>query len=554
MTESEPVVTNGYLDGVLAMHYNECDIAASDAARLAHELLDPRDRSKSHISERRGLHFVGHLEPGLREDIGFVTLAELEISSDHVIGRSQLVLTEARRGSKQPVFGLLVNHDTVVPLATFERRDDGTCSYMQIGAEIDQGSVVATPDSPRNQLVEEIRALLASTVKGELGEGQYGYRQRELEEFVTTELKEVGTHIDARLEHTIARLAETIAFDTNDRKVVKSYVPIEGGEPYEQEKVVTVHNPTTLAINGSALEGTMQERQYSLRVGVTRTEKVTYVEKTRGILRRRSEQASVRELVDDDSIRVFLEVRGGATIDLLQFTPDGSVVLVGGFEEFRALELSEQRAIYQLIKTFRDRQTLDDYLDDYALKSPETGLMTGEQLIGKMSEKFAFCRSTADFRTRAYYTNLVSDCGKFVGGMMRHGCIEATNLDEIIDWLLTASDAEARLERTIGPGDSVAETIIAQLEALRIRQIQKYIGELASQKIGKTHDDVGVTATIRKHDDRYEVVVKAVPMALEGHEDLIVFDETLHIYRPNDQEKSNRLSAMHGLLNELIRT
>jgi hypothetical protein len=178
---------------VLAAEVNldfECSYAAAEANKAAYALLDSRQQQhreygRTHDSYRnpkppepsfvqvvgedldvRRCEVIGREWHGISADQSFSLAVIQPVQTTHkkVLSRvlKRQIGTEAVEARDEPIL-VAKFEDVALPLATFARRKDGQCSYVQIGAEIkdDNFHVLATDDSTgRNVVIEAIRDLL----------------------------------------------------------------------------------------------------------------------------------------------------------------------------------------------------------------------------------------------------------------------------------------------------------------------------------------------------------------------------------------------------------
>ncbi len=169
----------------------ECSFAAAEANKAAHELLDERVNQRD-IDERRRsqyhecppyqeIQIVGQAfdlqktevidldwHPVLAEQPVKLALLQPIIKTKRAItGRTKFLrrTVSAEHEVEQtgdPVLAAIFG-DVALPLATFSRRKDGNCSYVQIGSEVkdDNFHVMASDDrTGRHVVIEAVRSIL----------------------------------------------------------------------------------------------------------------------------------------------------------------------------------------------------------------------------------------------------------------------------------------------------------------------------------------------------------------------------------------------------------
>lgn len=155
MAEAKP----SYIDGILSTHFDECSIAAADACLTAETEYDADARKTV-----RSVQPIGHFITDGRMNFEFSHLETIDFKHP-LIADDTLELALATHPQHPIPLSLvaLFNKDAMLPLATFERRGGGQCSYVQLGQEIEEDNLVVTPDEPRSTYVESIRTFLQTS-------------------------------------------------------------------------------------------------------------------------------------------------------------------------------------------------------------------------------------------------------------------------------------------------------------------------------------------------------------------------------------------------------
>jgi hypothetical protein len=155
--------------------FNECSIAAAELNKQVYSELDggkTQQRVLYQIGDdpTLGQRFVAkdlNYESKTGGDIFHLALVR---PTSSLRGRSAVLRRAIEKsvdifGSEPQLVAILGNEDVFVPLATFARREGGTCSYVQLGSEMNDDSLfVTTADegTSRQDVIEKIRQIVAS--------------------------------------------------------------------------------------------------------------------------------------------------------------------------------------------------------------------------------------------------------------------------------------------------------------------------------------------------------------------------------------------------------
>jgi len=195
-----------YLEESASLDFDECSISAGQASHAVHELLSGELSEKAEKSLQ--VLRPGQQEPQVMQAHTAVPLSDYQHPHHTVIeleGRNPATLLfiqplrreivarkhEERRGLLQravvieepeeivhriddPILVALTEKSIAIPIATFAKRVNDTCSYVQIGQEMYDKNFVVTPedenDPNRLEIIEIFRSILAKETPTKRGE------------------------------------------------------------------------------------------------------------------------------------------------------------------------------------------------------------------------------------------------------------------------------------------------------------------------------------------------------------------------------------------------
>ncbi len=183
------------LGGALSFEFPDCSIAAADLSKIASELIvdankDAKRESKyvigdGYVPERlvyAPVDYVDYYNAGfsLYGQPTTLVLAQhvrtQELTSERrerkwLIPRRVSYTERSEELTDIPFLAVTVGGDTILPIASFARRDGGQCSYVQLGQEMyDDNFYVTTADDEtvRHALIEALREQVDSGSKHRL--------------------------------------------------------------------------------------------------------------------------------------------------------------------------------------------------------------------------------------------------------------------------------------------------------------------------------------------------------------------------------------------------
>jgi hypothetical protein len=199
MTNREhPEFDNDFLGLALSLEFNECSIAAAELNELVAGMIAlPNvfyiDDARNPSSNRHGnqglkinnLYAIGSGQDQKREylvrpvspagsvrseedfpplvlvqPLAIETIEERQKSGwfRHVVNVSRNIsLTE------EPLLVAVLDEETILPLASFAKRENGSCSYVQLGSEMSEDTLFAVgtdETTSRHAIIEAVRGIL----------------------------------------------------------------------------------------------------------------------------------------------------------------------------------------------------------------------------------------------------------------------------------------------------------------------------------------------------------------------------------------------------------
>lgn len=195
------------LEAVMSLRYDECNIIAAEASKLAYEEVAAYDETKT-------LYVLDETRGEIAEVLQTAPLVNVEgIEQTYVYKAPKLLLARTKNGDVDPRLLAVVRDDLAVPIATFARRKDGSCSYVQLGQEISDENFVVTPYDKRKDTVKHIRSLFSSQKQPVEGDSS-------LRELVSSQILSQAEAIKLQLAPALWRLAQS-QYDTLDSRVTK---------------------------------------------------------------------------------------------------------------------------------------------------------------------------------------------------------------------------------------------------------------------------------------------------------------------------------------------
>lgn len=537
MAEVKP----SYIDGILSTHFNECSIAAADACLTAETEYDADARKAT-----RSVQPIGHFMTDGLMDFEFSSLETIKFEHPLVAdGSVELALATHPEHPIPLSLVAIFNKDAMLPLATFERRSGGQCSYVQLGQEIEEDNLVVTPDEPRSAYVESIRTFLQADVTAD----------ELLKKHIAHELDTYKDHIESVLPAAVNRLTWEYYNTTgpygseelHNTKLRELTILNDNLDPSTTEPEDFFGKKLTF-VSPENEEDTLDGRKVSLYLARRLRVDVTETPGARKFLGRRKSPQKTVNVFGDGNLYLLAVVRGGVALKLLEFSEDGLITEDG-------------------LDKYTDPQTLAYLLQTLPVKNEYA-----RQAIVSVREKYQWYErlyvNGKDFSPTKprYYDGDDFGHGKYASfSAMRNAVAkyyekqtiiggEVAALIDLTDKplvdLLAHLEVKQRFNSYLGRGNTKVEQLVTELGSLVLGGNKRYTGILHKKKAGNTVTDVDTEVFLSNGNKRVRVVVKVRPKALEDDEHAVYFDETLRMDARNSipADKLKELSEVIGTI------
>ncbi|MDZ7786203.1 MAG: hypothetical protein U5L95_03720 [Candidatus Saccharibacteria bacterium] len=561
MTSPEQrIPEKSYLDGILSTHFDECSIAAADAARSAAEFVE----SQSRVNRSYEVQPIGRLEHNGTQTFTIGKLAKADVEHA-LIADNEVMFSIARDDHVPEAPASLVavfNHDLMLPIATFEPRTDGQCSYVQIGQEIDEDKLVATEErSSRMDTVEDIRRLIKEDQVSE-----------SIIELVRAEADEYYPEILSSLESACVRAARRYLEESTLEKGRKdiSVVNEETAEVEQLHNFKHIRVPFFSVESGNELNG----HGVGLLLGQAVVDS-EYENVQRRFLRR--DLVSVEEVTEPAGpLQLLFVTRGNVALCLGEFDEEKGVV------------------------TFGDGQLEHDSSKLIGLLGFFSGSQQGHEFTEKLKDNYdkLFFHSVPDEEDVAFNPAPVSFTlgrpGRDSRGYERDHVFlkarEAGSWDEFIEsaadeisnerrsraskeehdnairllrqrndrkqrTMIAGLDVSERFGEILDHGSSEHEEFIYDAVNVLDKDTELSLqGVLSDRAVGKTKSDIDTTVNLRRVGDKLQVLIEGRPTSLEGFQPAVLFSETFFLARKNsDNVDTEKVKEMHAVLREIAK-
>ncbi len=563
-----------YIDGVLSTTFDECSIAAADAAKKAVERVAAQEVYQTIDVQPIGLYQSEALEPfNIHETIDAVQLKHPLIS-----GNVSLALATHPHLDDLPLSLVAIfNHDMLLPLATFNPRQGGQCSYVQIGQEIDDDSLVVTPDAPRSDYVEAIRTLVAGGLKKPIVDrNPQAFDQKELiKKLIASEIETHRGLIEEALPAAAYRAAKACfergnQTDLKLRKLIVLNDPLNDGEP--RREIFTTRDLCFISSEDddtATIDGRAVGLLLAARTTQQHTPKQTDVPKRR-FFKHHQVVPEYEENTGDEQLHLLVVLRSGVAIDLLQISP--KTVLKDGLQD--GLDIEEITKLMSSVdpKQIEKREHIALFKQAYvAFKILSRGKsFEKEPAHVILSEAHRMCSVNIKpgENRRPYPSNITVLPGSYVIGgswpefrqqlreiprLYEHRFTESalrSRADAVIQELTESLMLAQQIEQHLGPGRSASEDLVIKLGNIVANGQLSLDGVLPSRKVGKTTTDVSASVEITQDSNKLHVVVSGRPAAMDEFDATTIFDEIIYTDRRNvvSDDKLKGISAVLGIL------
>ena len=545
--EQQPVPQLDLLGLALGVEFNECSIAAAELnEQVARSLGFPgdfdveraRDTTINHYSElvfqkryivgarqdQKREYVVLKINPviveGISDDglpLALVQpleedLHETRVKSGwfrHVVN----VQTDVHK-TDEPLLVAMLDEEIMLPLASFARREDGTCSYVQLGSEMkdDNLFVVASDESTsRHAVIEAIRTIIKT---GRSGYGApYGnVEQTDLAKLITQEFSQQAEEIARAREPYLARTV--FNFFDNSRTVHRQLVVMNEAE-------ALTNNPTEQVDEVTIFGGYRQPDGRVVKITLSRSvdnpELISLLASTRGNI-------SLPLAVFDKS--------SAGTVDFLNLNDSLSteqrqslVALLSDRLNFRKQEFPE---VSEDLRYSVDNISKDEMM--YAQLLARRGALRSIYKSGDSKKKLNEIASPK--RDNRYIIHPsdenVSDVEAFLDNTELEPEYEINNRPfKLAKYRLDHPDSkqlaffellglQERLEFLIGPTSSEEESLLRNLFYLANRKDEELSGVIQNVSIGNTNGSALISARITNVGTIFDVSISARPKAING--------------------------------------
>ncbi len=487
-----------YIDAILSTQFDECSIAAADACRRSHELLVEQDTAVANLC------VIDQGMAALPRKYRYVDLRTVKYSDPQIpCGDVQLALDPGANNintAPRPRLLAVFNGDMALPLAGFEKRTGGQCSYVQLGQEIDVDNLVVTNRDSRSEYVEMIRQLLEksplSVERGKL-----------LRELIATESERHKHSIEALLPAALYREALRIYGELPKYEPAPMTI-VNGGK-----NIVTTTTKTT----PSPHNHDTSDKARDITIALLGPNSIDPLPAARRLFRK-----SAKEQLGEPAIQVLrlaAVTRSHVTLILADITPSG--VWVGGQETGIPASLETLHAIQK-------------YFCDV------TSGTECKHIIGRIATlSDALTRSTSRDRIEIEWDL------KLAKSRLADIQYRAQNQ------LLHAFEARKEFDTLLGPYSKRLERIIDFVGKASSKGQLRFSGRLDDRKVGKTRSDVDIHATLQPVErDQIRMHVSGRPTSLPDDEFVTLFDTMLYETFPNDIP-ADKLDEIYGIFTAL---
>ncbi len=182
------------IGGALSMEFADCDVAASDASQQAAELMNDQYRASEGAFELIGESSETTTKIATTDynntftvegyPVSLVLVQKVDEVKELVPGQKSRVPFKRKAGeiavrktmSGDPILAAKIGPDSLLPLASFARREVGKCNYIQLGQEMSDDDFIVTPqdaESSRYDLVQAFLGVLRGVHRaGKINEAQ----------------------------------------------------------------------------------------------------------------------------------------------------------------------------------------------------------------------------------------------------------------------------------------------------------------------------------------------------------------------------------------------
>lgn len=508
------------IDGVLSTHFDECSIAAADAARIA------RFKYEEHQDDviSRRVQPIGRFEVPQLESFEYVPITQIKTENELVVGGGvHLGLAKHPDIEDLPISLVAIfNNDLMMPIATFEERTQGECSYVQIGQEIDDDKIVVISDSPRSNYVEAVRTLLRT----------WGDEAPDLiTHLVDSELSEYRSQIQDQLSPAVCRIAEEyfLTNDEDNRAKVLDLNVLNGDVVLDSE---TTEKRRVLA-RGLTITGTGEELS-SIGGRATRIVLARDVVDTQTVISRgkgpfKKQQTVVHKDTPTGDLQLFAIVRGEVAFKMAHFSETGLVYkentdgsldsealscllrFLNPDAELERVAVKRVKGMYLTAKNNKHNTKLN--INDNG--KLDFGGHRREGYYDYISDHRQY--DVIDYADWHHFKEALTTSKGFKHMKAKHRALLNGDSEDVLAKLYETFNLTGSFNCYLGGGETATEMLIVRLGNLAINGQLHFAGILREKTAGKTVTDVDTTVDLSMNDGGdIHVHVAGRPVALKG--------------------------------------
>lgn len=517
-----------FYDAVLSTQFDECSIAASDTCRRANALISEGN------FEQRDLFIVDNLvDGGCTTSCSVSHLTFIDIPTtlteqpmvELVLERSAEGL-DAEGRQTRPTLLAIINKDIALPIASFETRRHGQCSYVQLGQEIVEDSLVVTSRDTRAKHVEAIRELLTA---------RPAYENKDvldiseetadlLRDFITRELEQYCNEAQSLLGPSLAKYVRA-RLEKSGQRDVSEYLILGGNEQsHEVRKLFGFGIVEHIDADGRWATICVGSEQPSMSEARTRR------------LRNK------RQLAQDREVGLYAVTRDDVALELVSFRGDQVLVMPFGDELPRAATPEEMKVLRTLLVTnYQDYKKLCDEMIGREQTRANWNIAASKN-VGKLREELQACPKTQWNKSR-YGTEDNPEYKKLYNQLI------IASRSQILRRAFGMFGIEQKFRKTLGEYDDRLEKVFSLMGNLVLSAAgMPRKGVMTNQRVGKTITNIEVFANVRRPNEAmYAVEISGRPLSQPDFEPVTIFDKLLLRTQPNRLEEDELEDILKGL-------
>lgn len=236
----EPVRKPSILGAALSIIYSECSIPAADANKEVVDILPSLKPVELYIADETA--------PGLPIRTHTRRLGSVLVENQTLTDEEIQIYLEQEQNNEQasrPRLLAVFNNDLALPFASFEKRSNGQCSYVQMGSEMTDDNILATADEKRVDFLVAVRDLVNFRMEGE----STGL----VSQLIAKEMERHGDVLEAMLSPALCRYAEKLFAAAREMETIDIRVLHPGAEGVTERGVgcARLFHPLTVEKDGN---------------------------------------------------------------------------------------------------------------------------------------------------------------------------------------------------------------------------------------------------------------------------------------------------------------